>query len=279
MRPTEPRWDEIADGVLVRRYPVYDQSIGVVIGPDGVLVVDTRSTHRQAEELRRDVAALTPLPIVAVVDTHHHHDHAFGNHVFRPAPIWGHVRCARRLLETADRARAEVAAQFPDWAAELAEVVIDPPDRTFEEHAVVDVTGRRVELRHLGRGHTDDDIVVLVPEAGVLFAGDLLENGAPPWFGDAYPLDWPETASRLLELVHGPVAPGHGDAAGRAFVEDQLDGFLAIAELGRRVHQGELGLDEAVTRGPFGPAASREPIERALAQLRGELDREAAPSR
>ena len=266
------RWHEAADGVFVRRYAVYDQSIGMVVGDDGVLLVDTRSTHRQAEELRRDVAALTPLPIVAVVDTHHHHDHAFGNHVFRPAPIWGHVRCASRLLETAETARADVAARFPDWAEDLAEVVVDPPDRTFEEHAVVDTAGRRIELRYLGRGHTDDDIVALVPDAGVLFAGDLLENGAAPWFGDGYPLDWPETASRLLDLVHGAVVPGHGDVADRAFVEDQLAGFFAVAELGRRVHRGELALEDAVADGPYGPAASREPIERALAQLRGELD-------
>jgi glyoxylase-like metal-dependent hydrolase (beta-lactamase superfamily II) len=272
MGATVPRWDELADGVLVRRYAIYDQSIGVVIGPEGVLVVDTRSSHRQADELRRDIAGLTRLPVAAVVDTHHHHDHAFGNHPFRPAPIWGHVRCARRLLETAERARADVATQFPDWAAELAEVVVDPPDRTFEEHAVIDVTGRRVELRYLGRGHTDDDVVALVPDAGALFAGDLLENGAAPWFGDGYPLDWPETASRLLELVRGPVAPGHGDVADRAFVEDQLAGFVTVAELGRRVHRGEMGLADAVAAGPYGPVASREPIERAIAQLRGELD-------
>ena len=271
MERSAARWHEAADGVFVRRYAVYDQSIGVVIGDEGVLLVDTRSTHRQAEELRRDVAGLTPLPILAVVDTHHHHDHAFGNHVFRPAPIWGHVRCASRLLETAEAARIAVAARFPEWAGDLAQVMIDPPDRTFEEHAVVDVTGRRVELRYLGRGHTDDDIVALVPDAGVLFAGDLLENGAAPWFGDGYPLDWPETASRLLELVRGPVVPGHGDAADRAFVEDQLASFLAVAELGRRVLRGELGLADAVAKGPYGPEGSREPIERALAQLRGEL--------
>ena len=86
-------------------------------------------------------------------------------------------------------------------AEELGEVVCDAPDRVFEETAVVDAGGRRIELRYLGRGHTDNDIIVLVPDVGVMFAGDLVENGAPPYFGDGYPLDWPETASRVLELV------------------------------------------------------------------------------
>ena len=63
--------------------------------------------------------------------------------------------------------------------------------------------------------------MIAVPGAGVLFAGDLLENGAVPWFGDGYPLDWPATALRVAELATGVVVPGHGDHAGRAFAEDQ----------------------------------------------------------
>jgi glyoxylase-like metal-dependent hydrolase (beta-lactamase superfamily II) len=268
-------WQEVGDRVFVRRYAFYDQEIGAIVGDEGVLVVDTRTTHRQAHEILADLRAVTALPVVGVIDTHHHIDHTFGNHVFRPAPIWGHVRCRRRLLETFEAQLASLAADSPDLAADLAEVVCDPPERTFEETAIVDVAGRRVELRYLGRGHTDDDVVVLVPDCGVLFAGDLLEGGAPPWFGDGFPLDWPETASRLLELVRAAVVPGHGDVGDRRFVEDQLAALLAVAELGRRVHRGELTLAEAIDAGPFEgfrAGASREPIERALAQLRGELE-------
>ena len=75
--------------------------------------------------------------------------------------------------------------EMPEMAADLAEVVLDPPDRTFAETAYVDVGDRRVELRHIGLGHTDHDIVIKVPDAAVTFAGDLIENGAVPAFGDA----------------------------------------------------------------------------------------------
>jgi hypothetical protein len=94
-------------------------------------------------------------------------------------------------------------------------------------------------------------------------------------FGDAYPLDWPETASRLLERVRAAVVPGHGEPTDRRFVEDSLEAFLSVASLGRAVHRGEMTLDDAVAAGPyesFKAGASREAIERALAQLRGELD-------
>jgi glyoxylase-like metal-dependent hydrolase (beta-lactamase superfamily II) len=270
-------WVEIGDRVFVRRYAFFDQNIGVVLGhgPDGVMVIDTRSTHVQAREILTDLRELTATPVSVVVDTHGHFDHAYGNHVFRPASIWGHRRCVDFMELNGELRRARIATNEPTIAADLPEVVIDPPDRTFSETAFVDVGDRRVELRFLGRGHTDHDIVVRVADAGVLFAGDLLENGAVPWFGDAYPLDWPETAFRVAELSVGVVVPGHGDHAGRAFADDQAGAIFAVADLARRVHSGGLTLDDAVAATPFPahPAEDvRRPLERALAQLRGKLD-------
>ena len=113
-----------------------------------------------------------------------------------------------------------------------------------------------------------------VRDAGVLFAGDLLENGAVPYFGDAYPLDWPETASRVAELAVGVVVPGHGDHGGRAFADEQAAAMAGLAFLARQVRDGDLTIDEAVDRTPF-PAypadGVRKPLLRALSQLRGEL--------
>jgi glyoxylase-like metal-dependent hydrolase (beta-lactamase superfamily II) len=267
-------WSEVGDRVFVRRYAFYDQNIGAVLGDDGVLIVDTRISHRQADEILSDLRALTPLPVRAVVNTHGHNDHAFGNHRFRPAPIWGHTRCARMITETGADQIARVGAAMPDLAADLAEVVLDPPDRTFEDAATVtfDAGGRVVELRYLGRGHTDNDIVVLVPDAEVLFGGDLVENDATPYFGDSFPLDWPATVEALVDLVSGAVVPGHGTVGDRGFAVRQMTEFRTIAELASLVHQGVLGMDEAVLRTAYPAVEAREPLERALVQLRGALD-------
>ncbi len=267
-------WVEIGDRVFVRRYAFFDQNIGVILGGDDVLVIDTRSTFVQAREVVADLRNLTKRPATIVVDTHGHFDHAFGNRIFRPAIIWGHEGCVAFLARTGEPRRPKIAEQNPEIAADLAEVVIDPPDRTFAETAYVDVGDRRVELRFLGRGHTDHDVVVEVPDTGVLFAGDLIENGAVPSYGDAYPLDWPETASRLAELPFGVVVPGHGDHAGRRFADDQAIAIAGIAELARRVHRGELSLDDAVAQTPFPafPAEDvRKPLLRAMAQVRGDV--------
>jgi glyoxylase-like metal-dependent hydrolase (beta-lactamase superfamily II) len=267
-------WTEIGDRVFVRRYALFDQNIVAVLDRGEALLVDTRSSHRQAREIVADLAALGSPRVGIVVNTHGHFDHAFGNRVFRPAAIWGHERCVAMLGERGADQRALAAEELPDLGEELAEVVLDPPDRTFSERATVEVGGRLVELAFLGRGHTDNDIVVIVLDAGVLLAGDLLEDAEAPYFGDGYPMEWPATVEAILALTgdRTVVVPGHGDHAGRAFVDASLGAFRAVASLARRVHAGELDLASAVALAPYPAALAVEPLERALAQLRGELD-------
>ena len=268
-------WTEVGDRVFTRRYVFYDQNIGAILGDDGVLIVDTRVSHRQADEILADLKSLTALPVRAVVNTHGHNDHAFGNHRFRPAPIWGHERCARMVRDTGRDQLARVAEGIPSIADELAEVVLDPPDRTFGDDGATldfDAGGRRIDLRYLGRGHTDNDVIVIAPDADVIFGGDLVENGAPPYFGDGYPMDWPATVERLVDLVTGALVPGHGDVGDRAFAVRSMVEIRTIAELASMVHDGSIGIDDALLRTAYPADSAREPVERALAQLRGELD-------
>ena len=267
-------WTEIGERVFVRRYAFFDQNIVVVLGREEALVLDTRTTPRQAREILDDLRELGSPVVGIVVNSHGHYDHAFGNSVFRPAPIWGHERAAEMIRRTGERQRAGAAAEIPDIAADLAEVVLDPPERTFRDRASICMDdGREVELVYLGRGHTDNDIVLRVADADVLCAGDLLENGATPFFGDGYPMDWPVTAEALLAITgeRTVVVPGHGDHGGRAFVESQLVGFRAVGDAARRVVAGEATVEEVLSLVPYPAPDAVEPVQRAVAQLRGEL--------
>jgi glyoxylase-like metal-dependent hydrolase (beta-lactamase superfamily II) len=267
-------WTEVGDRVFVTRYPFYDQNIGVVLGDEAALVVDTRISHRQAAEILADLREITSLPVGVVVNTHGHSDHCFGNHPFRPATIWGHERCVTMIEKTGERQRQGLIATIPEIASDLYEVEFDPPDRVFVETATVEIDpgGRSVELRYLGRGHTDNDIVVIVPGADVVFAGDLVEADATPFFGDGYPIDWPVTVERLIEHVTGAVVPGHGTVGDRAFAVRQLNQFREIEKLARLVDAGLMGIDAAVLRTLYPADTAMQPLTRALAQLRGELD-------
>ncbi len=270
-------WVELGDRFFVRRYAFYDQNIGLVLGHGEALVIDTRSTHVQAREIQDHVRELTSDPVTVVVDTHAHFDHAFGNHVFRPATIWGQAGSVSFLARTGEQRRARIAASEPEIAADLAEVVIDAPDRTFDDAATIEVGGRPVELHFLGRGHTDHDAVITVPGTDVVWAGDLLEGGAVPFFNDGYPLDWPATAQALAALIdpeRGVVVPGHGDHAGVAFAQDHATSFAAVADLGRRIVAGEISLDDAVAAHPFpafAPEEGRAALERAVLHVEGRI--------
>src|SRR3954452_46010 len=130
-------WTEIGDRVFVRRYAFYDQNIVVVLGGAEALVLDTRTTHRQAREILDDLRELGSPPVGIVVNTHGHYDHAFGNAVFRPAAIWGHERCATMITTGGEEARRRVAQEIPEIAEDLADVRLDPPERTFSRRATI----------------------------------------------------------------------------------------------------------------------------------------------
>jgi glyoxylase-like metal-dependent hydrolase (beta-lactamase superfamily II) len=265
--PGSSPWREVGDRVWVRRYEALDQTIGVIGGMDGLVVVDTRASHRLADELRDDLRQL-PGRVAAVVNTHGHWDHVFGNARFREHPIWGHVRCARMIAEEGEAMRSRLLERYgPESAEQFREVELVPPTDLVEDAATVELGDRQIELRHLGRGHTDNDLIAVVPDASVLFAGDLLENAPAPGFGDSFPIAWADTGRAVLELVDGVVVPGHGDPFERGFAARQVGELGALADLARQAVAGSIGLDEAIRRSPFPADPSAEAVERARLEL------------
>jgi len=263
-------WREIAARVFVRRYVDFGVSVGLVIGDEAALVIDTRGSERQGRELMDEIHWITNNRLV-VANTHHHYDHSFGNFAFLPAEIWGHEQCGVRLQAEAETTALALAATMPEVAREYTDTRIAAPGKTFRDSVRIDLGGRPVDLTHLGRGHTDNDIVVVVPDAQVLFAGDLVEQGGPPTFEDAYPMDWPGTLGRMLDLAEGPIVPGHGDIVRRSFVEGQLADLSALAQLAVRVRFDGGSANDALPLSPFPARVARVALQRAFAQLAGEL--------
>lgn len=256
-------WREIGDRVYVRRHESFDLNVGLVVGDGACLVVDTRASHAEAADLVTAIRRVTPHPWL-VVNTHAHFDHYFGNAVLRPAPIWAHRRCATVIAESGEAHRRAAIAEY-GRAVELSEVIVTPPDHLVDQSTTLDLGGRAVTLAHLGRGHTDNDLVVSVADA--VFAGDLVEQGAPPAFEDAYPLDWPVTVGGLLGLVTGPVVPGHGDVVDLEFVAGQAAALTTIAELATAAYRAGRPVDAGLPGSPFPPEVTRTAVARAYRQL------------
>lgn len=217
-------WREVDDGVYVRRHESYDLNAGLVVGDGACLVIDTREHLRAGRELADAVRRITAAPWT-VVNTHAHFDHYLGNAAFAPADIWSLDRTRDVIARYGGvhrRVHSHLARRAGDdaTAIELDETPVVAPTHAFAApSARLDVGGRAVTLHHLGRGHTDNDVVITVGRT--VFAGDLVEEGAPPAFEDAFPIEWVATLGALLPLLAGPVVPGHGDVVDAAFVAEQ----------------------------------------------------------
>jgi len=267
---------EVAPGVYVLRYPVLDVNVGLVVGGEAAVVVDTLSTDAQAAELLTAARRVTDRPLL-VVNTHHHFDHCFGNAVFaaQGAPIWGQEEAVALLRGRGPELRKrwcdEWSATEPELAAEMAAVVIAPPDRTVHVKSTVDLGGRAVELHHFGRGHTAGDLVVLVPDADAVLAGDLVEESGPPQFDDAYPLDWPDTLTALLGRLGAATAvvPGHGAVVDRRFVAAQHEQLAALDWLIREGDEGGAPAARVAAKSPFDLETSLVAVRRGYDQLTG----------
>ncbi|MEY9942251.1 MBL fold metallo-hydrolase [Streptacidiphilus sp. MAP5-3] len=277
-------WIEVGDRVYQRRYDPCDVTVSVVVGTDGLLVADTRCSLAEARELREHLRALSATPVRWVVNTHIHWDHVWGNAEFvaprqlPPAEVWGSAQTvtAMRAEATDPEAaafRERMARRSATWAAKMAELEEYVPDH--EVHGAHDLDlgdGRTVSLRHVGRGHTAGDLLLHVPDAGVLLTGDLVEESGPPAYGsDSFPLDWAPTLDAALTLA-GPDAryvPGHGATVDAAFVRAQADAIRAVAEQCRALHAAGVAADEALQAGewPFPPEALGSAIPRAYGQL------------
>ncbi|MGW6935736.1 MBL fold metallo-hydrolase [Lentzea sp. NPDC054927] len=193
---------EIASGVFIKRHAELDLTLGLITGSGDSLLVDSGMDPALAEEIRPS----------RIVLTHNHWDHVLATEAFLPCEVWAHEDCV--VDETLLESRAV-------YHSEPFEGTLIAPTHTFRDTVTLDVGGRRVDLHHFGPAHTSHDVIVHVPDVGVVFAGDLVEQGAPAQAGsDATPSNWRAVLDRLLELDPRIVVPGHGDPVDAKFVRE-----------------------------------------------------------
>jgi glyoxylase-like metal-dependent hydrolase (beta-lactamase superfamily II) len=225
-------WEDLAPGVVRRRLPHWDATVGAVRGEAGVLLVDTGSTLREGGELRAQVRALFDRPVTHIALTHPHFDHVLGTAAFAGVEVYG-PHGIETALRDRDELRADAVRQGvpPAEAAEAADVLVVPQHPVAGERTLDLGGGREVVLAGLGPAHSSCDLAVLVPGSpAVVFCGDLVEESGPPQAGpDAHPARWPAALDRLLELGGGDAVyvPGHGAVVDAAFVRRQREGLAA----------------------------------------------------
>jgi glyoxylase-like metal-dependent hydrolase (beta-lactamase superfamily II) len=259
------RWIEVADKVWARRLEELDQTLGLVVGDESCLVIDTGISADAGFAYATAIRELTDLPW-QIAYTHDHFDHWFGTAAFGESAVWA-VADGAHYVRFGDEQRRRWVAEYrrdgrEEDARRIAASRLVPPNCRVQGAVGLDLGGRTVVLRQAGVAHSDNDMVVEVPDAGVLFAGDLLEQGAPPSYSAAYPIEWPQAVEYLLSWKPKVVVPGHGEPGDYWWARAQARDLAEVARLCAEVAQGFLTEEEAVEHGPFGPDSMRESLAR-----------------
>lgn len=189
---------------------------GIVIGKDGVLVIDTLISAREGERFLADIRKVTGKPIIYVVNTHTHLDHALGNCVFARlgATIISH-EAERAALASQGEALLKHAGEYGLTAGEMAGTALSAPTLTLTDRVYLDLGGEEVQLINLGPSHTAGSLVVYLPARKLLFSGDILFTDFHPYLADGDLDGWGTTIDRLLAMDLERIVPGHGPLSGK----------------------------------------------------------------
>lgn len=212
---------------------------GFIIGTTGVVVVDSGPSKRYGEQLLAAIAHITPLPVVLVINTHHHPDHFLGNQAFHSDAVAA-LPETRQGIETEGPAFNENMYRLNgDW---MRDTEVAVPARTLAP-GKLDAGGRSLEVLAL-EGHTGADLAVFDHESGTLFAGDLVFYERAPTTPHADIARWLASLDALAALPFKILVPGHGPVTRDDAPLRQTRAYLAWLEKTLR-EAAEAGLDMA----------------------------------
>jgi glyoxylase-like metal-dependent hydrolase (beta-lactamase superfamily II) len=182
---------KLADDVYLFRHQ-FHQAIFITTSA-GVILTDPISAEA-ATWLKAEMKTLTDRPVRYVIYSHHHSDHITGGSIF------------------ADQATFVSHASARAPIADAADPSTPVPTLTFTDRMFIDIGGKHVELIYTGKNHSDNSLVVLLPQNKLLFAVDFIpvETVAYRTMRSDYPDDWIESLRRIEQLDFERLVPGHG---------------------------------------------------------------------
>lgn len=244
----KPRTQQLADGAFAYVQPDggwFLNNSGVLLGRDSVIVIDSAATAARTELLRAAVAAISPLPVSTLVNTHWHTDHTNGNYQFREAAIVAHER-TREMMLLHGPTVPDADGPFPgvDWGA----LQPAPPFLTYSSGVVLWAGQVRCEVFAVSTpAHTTADSVVWIPEHSILFAGDLAFNGGAPLMSAGSIAGALCVLRELRDLQPRTVVPGHGDVCGAEVFDAEIDYLTFVRDLAKSGHRaGKTPLEVAL---------------------------------
>ena len=237
-----------------------DPNTGVIVGDDSVMVIDAQATPAMAQKVIEHIRQVTDKPVRHVVLSHYHAVRVLGASAYGASEIIASDLCRAMIVERGQEDWDSEYARFPRLF-QAADTIpgLTWPTQTFSDNLTLYLGRRRVDLMWLGRGHTAGDIVAWVPDAHVMYSGDLVEYRSACYCGDAHFGDWPETLDEIAELQPDALMPGRGDAVTGS------DNVAEAIELTRRFLRDTY---DPVARGAARGASLKKCFEETAARMR-----------
>jgi glyoxylase-like metal-dependent hydrolase (beta-lactamase superfamily II) len=238
-----------------------------LVGRDGGLVVDTfydLGRTRQLMDLYGTVLDDAPRRLL---NTHHNGDHCWGNQLFAEAgtEIMGHRRCAEwftreatpelfvALCEADEVPSAFAALTEALRAFDFHDIVLTPPTTLFDGDTLLDLDGHPAHLLSVGPAHTPGDMVLHLPEDGIVFTGDILFHQCTPIGWEGTFANWIAALERLEALEPAVVVPGHGPLADVDGLRGQREYLAYVLDAAREHYDAGRTTLEAAQRIDLGP--------------------------
>ena len=203
-----------ASGVATSDNEGYISNAGFVVTGDGVVIIDALGTPALGDALLRAIRKVTPKPAKRVILTHYHADHFYGLKAFKDAgaDVWAH-RGALEYLDGGEGARrlAQRAKDLFPWVDESTPLM--RADLWLDGDTSFMMGGIRFDVYWFGPAHSPEDLVIVVPNEGVIFSGDLFFTGRIPFVGEADSKAWLKRIDRLLAMKPRLMIPGHGSVS------------------------------------------------------------------
>ncbi|HSG21748.1 MAG TPA: quinoprotein relay system zinc metallohydrolase 1 [Azonexus sp.] len=232
---------------------------GFIVAPGGTIVIDSGSSRRYGEQMRRAIAGITPKPLALLINTHHHPDHFLGNQAYADTPIAA-LAATRQGIGAEGNVFAEnLYGLTGDW---MKGTEVFAPTQTLAA-GTLEIAGRHLRLIAL-KGHTEADLVIYDETSGVLFAGDLVFNERAPTTPHANIAQWLAALDQLEAITREPgfkmLVPGHGEVARDAAPIRQTRAWLDWLQRTLR-ESAAAGLDmNEVLAQPLPPEFARLPV-------------------
>jgi glyoxylase-like metal-dependent hydrolase (beta-lactamase superfamily II) len=201
-----------------------DPNSGIIVGDDGCMVIDAQATPAMAQDVIARVRQVTDKPIKYVLLTHYHAVRVLGASAYDAQGIIASDLTLALIQERGQQDWESELGRFPRLFRGAESIPgLTWPNLVFDTEMSVFLGKREVKLYHMGAGHTAGDVVAWVPDAEVMFSGDLVEYHSACYCGDAHLREWPETLNGIRNANPKALVPGRGDAlTDRATVREAI---------------------------------------------------------